>query len=538
MQQFANVWNKLDNRRRIIVIGATALVFLGVLALTRMATQPNYALLYSGLSPKASGQVLAALDQQGVAYDVRNSAIYVDNANRDALRLTLAAEGLPSGDVNGYELLDNLSGFGTTSQMFDAAYLRAKEGELARTILANPQISAARVHIAQGDSSPFRKANNATASVSLRGAGAGVSPEAAEAIRYLVASAVSGLQPANVSIINADLGTVISQEDTANPQQLGLDRAAMLKRNVERLIEARTGIGKAVVEVNVETLTDDEMIVERRFDPEGRVVVSTQTQETSRNSQNTEGGDVTVASNLPEGDAGGGGESNSQNTETQETVNYELSETTRELRKTPGSIKRISVAVLVDGSQQTDASGATTWTARPTEELTMLEDLVKSAIGFDEARGDSVTIRSMELPALPELASTAEGAPGWATSRPLDIIKLAQIGVTGLVVLVLGMFVVRPILVSAMGAPLNTLDEDQMVSLPPLDGGLTGEIQEPMSGLPGEMAMATGDFGGMGMGMGDFSEDPVTRLKSLIDERQDETVEILRSWIEEPEGTS
>ena len=188
------------------------------------------------------------------------------------------------------------------------------------------------------------------------------------------------------------------------------------------------------------------MIVERRFDPDGRVVVSTQTQETSRSSQNTEGGDVTVASNLPEGDAGGGDESNSQNTETQETINYELSETTRELRKIPGSIKRISVAVLVDGTLQNDANGATEWVARPAEELTMLEDLVKSAIGFDEARGDSVTIRSMELPAIAELAQTGDGAEGWATSRPLDIVKLAQIGVTGLVVLVLGMFVVRPIL--------------------------------------------------------------------------------------------
>ena len=474
-----------------------------------------------------------------MAYDVRNSAIYVDNSNRDALRLTLAAEGLPSGDVNGYELLDNLSGFGTTSQMFDAAYLRAKEGELARTILANPQISAARVHIAQGDSSPFRNTSSSTASVSLRGTGGEIPSEAAEAIRFLVASAVSGLQPSKVSIINADLGTVISQDGSSSPQQLGLDRAAMLKRNVERLIEARTGIGKAVVEVNVETLTDDEMIVERRFDPDGRVVVSTQTQETSRSSQNTEGGDVTVASNLPEGDAGGGDESNSQNTETQETINYELSETTRELRKIPGSIKRISVAVLVDGALQNDANGATEWVARPAEELTMLEDLVKSAIGFDEARGDSVTIRSMELPAIAELAQTGDGAEGWATSRPLDIVKLAQIGVTGLVVLVLGMFVVRPILTSAMSGPLNTLEEDPLVSLPPLDGGLTGEIQEPMGALGGDMGMgdmAMGDFGGMGMG--DFTEDPVSRLKSLIDERQDETVEILRSWIEEPEGTT
>lgn len=535
MQQFVNVWNQLDNRRRAIVIGATALVIVGVLVLTRLAAQPNYALLYSGLSQKASGEVIAALDAQGVAYDVRNSAIYVDSANRDALRLTLAAEGLPSGDVSGYELLDNLSGFGTTSQMFDAAYLRAKEGELARTILANPQISAARVHIAQNNSSPFRNSSTPTASVSLRGGGGGITPEAAEAIRFLVASAVSGMQPSDVSIINADLGTVIAQDDSSTPQQLGLDRAALLKRNVERLIEARTGVGNAVVEVNVETLTDDEVIMERRFDPDGRVVVSTQTQETSRNSQNSEGGDVTVASNLPDGDAGGAGQSNSQDSETQETVNYELSETTRELRKLPGSIKRISVAVLVDGLEQPNEAGQIEWTPRPEAELSMLEDLVKSAVGFDEARGDSVTIRSMELPSSLEVASDGE-VEGWATGRPLDVVKLAQLGVTAAVVLALGLFVVRPIILNALAAPAQATTTDA------IEAGTPEILPAIAPGMMGDMGSFDAAGGGLPalpqMGDGFENEDPVERLKALIDERQDETVEVLRSWIETPEGTA
>ncbi len=539
MQQILSVWDQLDGRRRIIVIGATAIVMIGVLALTRLAAQPNYALLYSGLSQKSSGEVLAALDAQGVAYDVRNSAIYVDSAQRDALRLTLAAEGLPAGDVNGYELLDTLSGFGTTSQMFDAAYMRAKEGELARTILANPQISAARVHIAQTDSSPFRRTSAPTASVSLRGTGGTISDDAAEAIRFLVASAVSGLQPDNVSIINADLGTVIAQDDTASPQRLGLDRAAVLKQNVERIIEARTGIGKSVVEVNVETLTDDEVIRERRFDPNGRVVVSTQTQETSRSSQNSQNGDVTVASNLPDGDAAGGDQSNSQDAETQETVNYELSETTRELRKMPGSIKRISVAVLVDGIEQVDDAGQTQTVARPDAELAMLEDLVKSAVGYDEARGDSVTIRSMDLPAPLEVAGDAE-APGWATGRPLDIVKLAQLGVTAAVVLALGLFVVRPILVNAM-TNANALPTPGVAeALPPRAQDLIGEIDAPFGTAGGAAAPGLpAPPGGIRQIASDTGEqDPVERLKALIDERQDETVEILRSWIETPEGTA
>ncbi len=541
MQQFVSVWNKLDNRRRMIVVGATVIVVLGVLMLTRLAAQPNYALLYSGLSQKSSGEVLAALDGQGVAYDVRNSAIYVDASQRDALRLTLAAEGLPAGDVNGYELLDNLSGFGTTSQMFDAAYLRAKEGELARTILANPQISAARVHIAQNNSSPFRKQSAPTASVSIRGSSGVISNEAADAIRFLVASAVSGLQPSSVSIINADLGAVIAQDDNSTPQQLGLDRAAVLKRNVERIIEARTGLGKAIVEVNVETLTDDEVIVERRFDPDGRVVVSTQTQENSRNSQNAAGGDVTVASNLPDGDAGAGpGQSNSQDTETQETVNYELSETTRELRKAPGSIKRISVAVLVDGIEQTNADGQAEWAPRPEAELAMLEDLVKSAVGFDDARGDSVTIRSMELPA-PIAVTEQADVPGWFTSRPLDVIKLAQLGVTGAVVLALGLFVVRPILVNALAAPpaIPALEAGSAVpagARPAGEVGLVGEVQPPQPGGNTLPALAVTGPGPRGTELA--THDPVERLKTLIDQRQDETVEILRGWIETPEETS
>ena len=142
-------------------------------------------------------------------------------------------------------MLDKLTGFGTTSQMFDAAYLRAKEGELARTILANPQIKAARVHIAQADQGPFRRSGNSSASVSIRGIGQKISPETANSIRHLVASAVQGMGSADVAIINADLGQVISENSVQTPDRLAQTRADILKRNVERLINARVGAGRA-----------------------------------------------------------------------------------------------------------------------------------------------------------------------------------------------------------------------------------------------------------------------------------------------------
>ena len=168
MQQLINSWTALGARQRLVVMGATLAMILAVLGLTRLATQPNLALLYAGLENGAAGEVVTALEARNIPFDVRGGAIFVPESERDALRLTLASEGLPANGGQGYELLDGLSGFGTTSQMFDAAYWRAKEGELARTIVANPQIATARVHIANSSANPFQRDVTPTASISVR----------------------------------------------------------------------------------------------------------------------------------------------------------------------------------------------------------------------------------------------------------------------------------------------------------------------------------------------------------------------------------
>lgn len=167
MQQLLNAWTGLDLRRQIIVIAATVAMFFAVLAMSRMATAPSMTLLYAGLENGAAGDVVRSLEQRGVVFDVRGGSIFVDSKERDQLRLTLASEGLPANSNSGYELLDSLSGFGTTSQMFDAAYWRAKEGELARTIVASPHVSMARVHIATTGSNPFQRGITPKASVSI-----------------------------------------------------------------------------------------------------------------------------------------------------------------------------------------------------------------------------------------------------------------------------------------------------------------------------------------------------------------------------------
>lgn len=536
MQPLIALWQALDPRRRLIVGVATLGMFAAVLALSGLAGKPSMALLYAGLESARAGEVVAALDQRAVVYEVRGDSIYVEAPRRDELRMALAGEGLPATGGAGYELLDSLSGFGTTSQMFDAAYWRAKEGELARTIVANPAIRSARVHIASSGSQPFRKESRPTASVAVGTAAGGLSPNHAKALKYLVASAVSGMSPDDVSVIDEAGGLIGAGEETSGTGSTN-DRAVELKKNVERLLEARVGYGNAVVEVSVETVTEREAITERIFDPETRVAISTDTEERTDKADDTRPGAVTVASNLPEGDAGSGAKSQSQSSETRERTNYEVSETTREVVRAPGAIRRLSVAALVDGLQVTDATGATTWQPRPDEELSALKDLIASAVGFDEARGDVITLRSLAFEPVVPLGTPS--TPGILSSTSLDLMNLVQIAVLSVVALILGIFVIRPILTQ----PVRSRLAEPSAPAAPGTRALTGEIEE-REVLPGPMTVVSDfDIGGrappMGVGAGfgvkpDIS-DPVARLKRLIDERQTESVEILRSWMEDHE---
>ncbi|MGR3711977.1 MAG: flagellar basal-body MS-ring/collar protein FliF [Shimia sp.] len=542
MKQILNTWSGFDTRRKIIVVGATVAVFAAVLMLAKVATQPKMSLLYSGLESGPAGDVVSALEQRGVVYEVRGGSIYVAGGQRDELRMTLASEGLPANTTQGYELLDSLSGFGTTSQMFDAAYWRAKEGELARTIVGSPLINGARVHIANAGSNPFQRSVKSTASVTVTPTTGTLPQKHAQALRFLVASAVAGMSPDDVSIIDGNGGLIGAVEETK--ASAGEDRAELMRASVQRLLEARVGAGNAVVEVSIDTVTETESIVERTFDPSSRVAISTETEERSIDSQNAEG-QVTVASNLPDGDANETSGSSNQNRETRERVNYEVSEVQREVLREPGSIRRVSVAVLLNGTTQTDANGAETIIPRPEAELENMRELVASAVGFNEERGDVITLKSMNF--LPTTAMGTSAESSMLSGMNLDVMSILQMVILAAVALGLGMFVVRPLLAS-QGGGAGALDTSSAPMIPSFDGGdqfaplpaLGGEMPDmggadggfpmslPMDGMGGDMAglpAPAGSDGGDG--------DAVERLRALISDRQEETVEILRSWLED-----
>ena len=537
MQQIRTLWDALSPRRRVIVLAATLAVFAAVLGLARMAAAPSMALLYAGLESGPAGEVVRALDQRGVAHEVRGGSIFVDRSQRDTLRMTLASEGLPANSSKGYELLDGLSGFGTTSQMFDAAYWRAKEGELARTVVANPRISAARVHLANAGSNPFRRDIRPTASVMITTGAGALSADDAKALRFLVASAVAGLTPKEVSIIDSAGGLIGASEDA--PVRAGQERAEEIRRRVTRLLEARVGPGNAVVEVSVETVKNTESIREVTIDPESRVAISVDSEERSDQASDT-GGDVTVASNLPDGDAAGDGKSSSRRSETRERINYEVSQTEREITRAPGSIRRMTVAVLVNGSADPSAGDTEKFVPRPAEELEALRELVASAVGFDEARGDVITLKTMRFKAAAPAGTAAETSA--LAGLGIDMMRIVQIAVLSLVALVLGLFVVRPVLTRPAPAQLAAPDTQTDSAAGPEDAAarnmaLTGEIDEgeiDADGMPvisgATRAGNASDPDGRAV-----AEDPAARLRGLIGERQEETVEILRSWLENEE---
>jgi flagellar M-ring protein FliF len=504
---FLNIWSALQPRQRLIAGLALVAIFAAVWGVWQAAREPGMALLYSGLDPQAAAEVGAAAQATGVEVEVEGGEVRVTASERDRVRMALAAQGLPRSGPAGYEILDRLDGFGATSEMFAAAYWRAKEGELARTILAAPGVRSARVHIANPVGRPFQRGARPSASVTVTTAYGALDTGQAEAIRFLVASAVAGLSPESVSVIDAAHGVVLRMGEAGDARDAaaqGASREIALRGEIERLLAARVGEGKAIVTVAVETTSESETTVERIVDPNTRVAISTDTRELSDTGGGGAGGGATVASNLPvEGGGGAQGGAPRARSETEERVNYEVSETTRERTRRAGDVKKVTVAVLVDGVSTTGADGARSWSPRPEAEIEQLRDLVRAAVGYDEGRGDVVTVETLEFAERAAGAgAVAEG--GVMTFLERNAMQLIQMGALGVVALGLALFVVRPILSAAENAPV--IGPERLP--PPLD---FGEVEEIQRGGP---------------------VDHVAMLKEMFAEQRDDSANVLRSWLE------
>ncbi|RNF32914.1 flagellar basal-body MS-ring/collar protein FliF [Paracoccus methylarcula] len=535
MQKLQDYWTERSSKQKAILVAAFLTAFAAITAIGWLANRTDMALLYGGLDPAQAGEVIAGIEGTGIKYQVHGNSIWVDAAQRDRLRVELAAQGLPTVGGAGYEILDGMSGFGTTAQMFDAAYWRAKEGELARTVLALPNVKSARVHLGIEQGRGYRRDTDGSASVTLTTNGPAVTREQAAALKYLVSSAVPEMQPENVTVIDSRHGIVNTGED-----QEGQERAAQMKRNVERILESHVGKGNAIVELNLDVVTETEQLLEQRIDPDQRALISQVTEETSDQSNSTGKGAVTAASNLPDTEEAQGDSSQSQRSENRQQANYEVSTVTREVSKRPGAIRRLSVAVLVNGVVQNNAQGDPQVVPRPDSELLVLQELVASTVGFDEQRGDVITVKSLPFADLAQNGTLAK--PGLLDRLHLnDLVRIALFGFFALAILLVLLRAARRSAPAASVPADRPLLDDSGPSNEPLpamfeqdDDDEPFDPQSFSNPIPLQLDPLSP---GEGEQLALPPADPVARLRSMMRDRQDESIKILSGWIENRKGT-
>ncbi|AVO45813.1 flagellar M-ring protein FliF [Phreatobacter cathodiphilus] len=545
---------------RLAAMGAVSLGLVGffVYIILRMS-QPQMALLFSDLTLEDSAQIVKELERRQVKFQLRSEGaqVFVPQEQVARVRLQLAESGMPRGGGVGYEIFDKGDALSSTSFVQNMNQLRALEGELARTIRGIERVQSARVHLVLPERALFsRERTEPSASIVLRVRG-GLEPQQIRAVRHLVASAVRGLSPQRISIVDEG-GRLLADGagdasgmmgSTVDERKAGQERR--LREQVESIIASVVGPGRARVQVaadmdfNRVTQTSDD------FDPERRVVRSTQTREEQSSSNEGRGdGQVTVGNELPGANQTGGGANASREAsrKTEETVNYEIARTQRTEVIEGGRIKRVSVAVLVDGIYARDAQGNVNYQPRSAEELERIGALVRSAIGFDQRRGDQVEIVNLRFAEAPQLAAPEAERPWWMVYEftKEDIRYAIELAVLLLVSLLVMLFVVRPLLRRIM-----TPDEAPAAALPAGPSGAAAASESSSGGEQGErsdgsavvkapplapgLESATMKMIEMAQIKGEVHQASLAKVGELVEKNPHETVSIIRQWLNDGE---
>ena len=554
MQAFAAFFRTLG-ATRIIAMGMVSIALMAFFAyLIVRATAPMMVPLFTDLSVEDSSAIIKDLERQGIPYDIKNDGtiVMVPKEQVPRLRMKLAESGLPKGGGVGYEIFDKSDALGATSFVQNINHLRALEGELARTIRALDRVQQARVHLVLPERPLFsREKAEPTASIVLKVRGA---LEAAQvrAIRHLVASAVNGLKPQRVSVVD-ETGRLLADgaaDDGAGGATSDERKAAFERRmreQVESIVTSVVGPGRARVQLTAEfdfnriTQTSD------RFDPESRVVRSSQTREETSAGGDPNAGAVSVGNELP-GGRPAETQQRDQNRKSEEILNYEISRTTKTEVIEGGRINRVSVAVVVDGNYTKNDKGEVTYQPRSKEEIDRIAALVRSAIGFDAKRGDQVEVANLRLAETPS-APIAEppGFMGFLQFTKDDIMRGIELAVMALLGLLVLLMVVRPtirrILSTPAEAPLAA-GGARMLAMPgaPMALGSTGSSLA--TAPPTAAALAAHDDAVVASNrtssmidiaqvQGQVHAQSVQKVGELADKNPNETAFIIRSWLHE-----
>jgi flagellar M-ring protein FliF len=408
ISQLRAIWGQLGASQKMTVLAATFVLVAGLSALSLWSSRADYGLLYGGLSDSEASKVISALDDAKVSYKTGNGSIYVPADKIYTLRMQLAGKGIPSGDGVGFEIFDKPN-FGISDFVQHANYVRAVEGELARTISQLDEVEAARVMIVQPENRLLLDKNTyPTASVFIRVRGnSELSQPSINSIRFLVANSVEGLKPNHVAVVD-NLGNVLA-ENTDDDSLTGLtDTQLAARRNLEQYLSKKAqdmldkvvGPGQAVVRVSADINYDTMTQTQEKFDPDGQVVRTETKNDENNNSTttSTSSGPVGITADISTNtslQAANSPLNNMQDHKTTSTTEYEIGKTTSSLVQSAGGIKRLTASVTV--AEQMQGTGADRKpVARTPEQLDELTKLVSSALGIDTSRGDTISLE--ELP--------------------------------------------------------------------------------------------------------------------------------------------
>jgi flagellar M-ring protein FliF len=556
---------------RLAAMAAVALMLAGFFSfLIVRVTTPQMVPLFTDLSIDDSASIIKDLERQGVTYSLKEDGaiVMVPKDQVARLRMKLAESGLPKGGGVGYEIFDKTDALGSTSFIQNINKLRALEGELARTIRSLDRVEAARVHLVLPDRPLFsRDKIEPSASIVLKVRGQ-LEQQQVRAIRHLVATAVNGLKPERVSVVD-ESGRLLADgaaEDSVTGIAADERKAAFerrLRSQVETIVTSVVGPGRARVELSAEFDVNRVTQTSDKFDPDGRVLRSSQTREEQSSSGTPKEGPVSVQNELP----GSGqktpenGGSNEANHKTEEIVNYEISRTTKTEVTEAGRVNRISAAVLVDGTYTKNDKGEVIYQPRSKEELDRITALVRTAIGFDAKRGDQVEVvnlRFAETPAIP--AAEPSGWMSYLQFTKDDIMRGAELAVMALLGLIVMFTVVRPLV-----RRIITPDSPDVRSAGAVGGaavagaiGVAGDI--PVGQIAGTAAGTSGDGITTASGpsvsivgsdeqvaisnrtstmidiakvQGQVHAQSVQKVGELAEKNPHEAVAIIRSWLHE-----
>jgi flagellar M-ring protein FliF len=531
--------------RLAAILGIGAGVAAALFFITSSLGQPK-ALLYSNLDLKEAGSITQTLDQSGIKYEVKGdgSTILVPRDQVASTRLMLSGKGLPTSGSVGYEIFDNTSALGQTDFVQQLNRQRALEGELGRTIHSLDGITSARVHLVLPKRQLFEEeAEQPSAAVSIGVGGREPGPDQVRAIQNLVAGAVPGLKPDRVTVVDQHAKT-LSGGDTGMAAEADGRKSEIeqrISKQVKGLVEGIVGAGKARVNVSADVDMAHVTSQKETFDPDGQVVRSeTTTDENSKEGGNGATGQTSASANIPGGPSVGGPEGGNASGKQESTTNYEISKTVTTQVTEPGQIKKISIAVAVDGVTAPPGKNGKpgAYSPRSAAEMASIEQLVKAAVGYDQTRGDQVSVVNVRFP-------SADDNEGVTAANPLmgfdknDIMRAAELGVLGIVAILMMLFIVRPLLKGAIGggsmAMLGGPGVTRMTTSP--DGQPMQITVDPATGQ--QMALPAPGVEGLEQKIdiarieGQVKASSVKRVAEFVDKHPEESVSIIRSWLHE-----